>query len=141
MAFKKALIERALGAELSHHLVGYAPGVAKPESAQNHRNGASGKTVLTGEGPLRLDMPRDREGSFEPLLIPKHARRFTGFDDKVVARRIFAAKRFVSSSRNGLAHGKEGRNVLNYALSFPSVEMVIRAINALFPDNSSTDSP
>ncbi len=84
MAFKKALIERALGAELSHHL-GYAPGVAKPESAQNHRNGASGKTVLTGEGPLRLDMPRDREGSFEPLLIPKHARRFTGFDDKVVA--------------------------------------------------------
>jgi transposase-like protein len=84
MAFKKALIERALGAELSHHL-GYAPGVAKPEHAQNHRNGASGKTVLTGEGPLRLDMPRDREGSFEPLLIPKHARRFTGFDDKVVA--------------------------------------------------------
>ncbi|MHB1937202.1 MAG: IS256 family transposase [Acidobacteriaceae bacterium] len=84
MAFKKALIERALGAELSHHL-GYAPGVAKPERAQNHRNGASGKTVLTGEGPLRLDMPRDREGSFEPLLIPKHARRFTGFDDKVVA--------------------------------------------------------
>ncbi len=84
MAFKKALIERALGAELSHHL-GYARGVAKPERAQNHRNGASGKTVLTGEGPLRLDMPRDREGSFEPLLIPKHARRFTGFDDKVVA--------------------------------------------------------
>jgi len=84
MAFKKALIERALGAELSHHL-GYAPGVAKPERAQNHRNGTSGKTVLTGEGPLRLDMPRDREGSFEPLLIPKHARRFTGFDDKVVA--------------------------------------------------------
>ena len=84
MAFKKALIERALGAELSHHF-GYAPGVAKPERAQNHRNGASGKTVLTGEGPLRLDMPRDREGSFEPLLIPKHARRFTGFDDKVVA--------------------------------------------------------
>ena len=84
MAFKKALIERALGAELSHHL-GYAPGAAKPERAQNHRNGVSGKTVLTGEGPLRLDMPRDREGSFGPLLIPKHARRCKGFDDKVVA--------------------------------------------------------
>jgi len=84
MAFKKALIERALGAELSHHL-GYAPGAAKPEEATNHRNGASGKTVLTEDGPLRVEVPRDRDGSFEPLLIPKHERRFTGFDDKIVA--------------------------------------------------------
>lgn len=84
MAFKKALIERALGGELSHHL-GYRPGAAKPEDASNHRNGASGKTVLTDAGPVRIDVPRDRDGSFEPLLIPKHARRFTGFDDKIVA--------------------------------------------------------
>jgi transposase-like protein len=84
MAFKKALIERALGAELSHHL-GYAPGAARPEEATNHRNGASGKTVLTDDGPLRVEVPRDRDGSFEPLLIPKHERRFTGFDDKIVA--------------------------------------------------------
>ena len=84
MAFKKALIERALGAELSHHL-GYAPGAAKPEDAGNHRNGASAKTVLTEDGPVRVEVPRDREGSFEPLLIPKHERRFTGFDDKIVA--------------------------------------------------------
>lgn len=84
MAFKKALIERALGAELSHHL-GYLPGATKPEDAVNHRNGASGKTVLTEDGPLRIEVPRDREGSFEPLLIPKHDRRFTGFDDKIVA--------------------------------------------------------
>jgi transposase-like protein len=84
MAFKKALIERALGAELSHHL-GYAPGATKPEDAGNHRNGISAKTVLTEDGPLRIEVPRDREGSFEPLLIPKHERRFTGFDDKIVA--------------------------------------------------------
>jgi len=84
MAFKKALIERALGGELSHHL-GYGPGAAKPDDAANHRNGASGKTVLTDDGPLRIEVPRDREGSFEPLLIPKHERRFTGFDDKIVA--------------------------------------------------------
>jgi len=84
MAFKKALIERALGAELSHHL-GYRPGSAKPEDANNHRNGASGKTVLTEDGPLRIEVPRDRDGSFEPVLIPKHDRRFTGFDDKIVA--------------------------------------------------------
>lgn len=84
MALKKALIERALGGELSHHL-GYPPGAAKPEEAANHRNGASAKTVLTDDGPLRIEVPRDREGSFEPLLIPKHERRFTGFDDKIVA--------------------------------------------------------
>lgn len=84
MAFKKALIERALGAELSHHL-GYPPGAIKPEDTGNHRNGVSGKTVLTEDGPLRIEVPRDRAGSFEPLLIPKHERRFTGFDDKIVA--------------------------------------------------------
>jgi putative transposase len=83
-AFKRALIERALGAELSHHL-GYRPGADKPEEVSNHRNGASSKTVLTDDGPLRIEVPRDREGSFEPVLIPKHERRFTGFDDKVVA--------------------------------------------------------
>jgi transposase-like protein len=84
MAFKKALIERALGGELSHHL-GYPPGAPKPASESNQRNGSSAKTVLTEEGPLRLDIPRDRDGSFEPTLIPKHERRFTGFDDKVIA--------------------------------------------------------
>jgi transposase-like protein len=84
MAFKKALIERALGAELSHHL-GYRSGETKPEGAINHRNGATAKTVLTEDGPVRVEVPRDRDGSFEPLLIPKHERRFTGFDDKIVA--------------------------------------------------------
>lgn len=84
MAFKKALIERALGGELSHHL-GYPPGGDKPAEAGNHRNGITGKTVLTEDGPLRIGVPRDRDGSFEPLLIPKHERRFTGFDDKIVA--------------------------------------------------------
>ena len=84
-AFKKALIERALGAEMSHHL-GYANGASKPEAGgANQRNGKGAKTVLTDGGPLRIEVPRDREGSFEPILIPKHERRFTGFDDKIVA--------------------------------------------------------
>ena len=83
-AFKKALIERALGAEMSHHL-GYSLGAAKPSEAANHRNGNSAKTVLTDDGPLRIEVPRDRQASFEPQLIGKHERRFTGFDDKIVA--------------------------------------------------------
>ncbi len=83
VAFKKALIEAALNAELGHHL-GYEPGAAKPEGVTNHRNGVTSKRVLTGDGPVRIETPRDREGSFEPLLLPKHERRFTGFDDKII---------------------------------------------------------
>jgi putative transposase len=82
--FKKALLERALGGELTHHL-GYPPGGTPPAITSNHRNGTSGKRVLTDDGALDLDVPRDRNGTFEPQLIPKHARRFTGFDDKILA--------------------------------------------------------
>lgn len=82
--FKKAFIQQALGAELSHHL-GYASGQSKPEGAVNHRNGKSAKTVLTDAGALAIEVPRDRAGSFEPQLIGKHERRFTGFDDKIIA--------------------------------------------------------
>jgi transposase-like protein len=84
LAFKKALIERAMGAELSHHL-GYRAGEPPPGDQPNHRNGHSAKTVLTEDGPVRIAVPRDRDGAFEPVLIPKHARRFTGFDDKIIA--------------------------------------------------------
>ncbi|TWC65059.1 IS256 family transposase [Herbaspirillum sp. SJZ099] len=84
LAFKKALIERALAGEMNHHL-GYPTGAAKPEAMSNQRNGKGSKTVLTEDGPIRIAVPRDREGSFDPLLIPKHERRFTGFDDKIVA--------------------------------------------------------
>jgi transposase-like protein len=82
--FKKAVIERALGGELTHHL-GYAAGAPKPDDTTNHRNGTSAKTVLTDDGPVAIAVPRDREGTFEPQLIPKHDRRFTGFDNKVLA--------------------------------------------------------
>jgi putative transposase len=84
IAFKQALIEASLNAELSHHL-GYPPGAEKPEASSNQRNGVTAKTVLTGDGKMRIETPRDRDGSFEPLLLPKHARRFTAFDDSIVA--------------------------------------------------------
>jgi len=83
-SLKKAVLERAMGAELTRHL-GYAPGATRPVGQDNQRNGTSGKTVLTDDGPVRLELPRDRDGSFEPQLIPKHERRFTGFDDKIIA--------------------------------------------------------
>lgn len=82
--FKKALLERALGAELQHHLTQEAVG-APPDAPVNHRNGTSPKTVLTDDGTVPLAIPRDRQGTFEPVLIPKHTRRFTGFDDKIVS--------------------------------------------------------
>ena len=66
--FKKAIIERALGGELTHHL-GYPPGAAKPERPTNHRNGTSGKTVLTDDGPVAIEVPRDRDGTFEPRSL------------------------------------------------------------------------
>ncbi|MFT3755755.1 MAG: IS256 family transposase [Pseudoxanthomonas sp.] len=75
---KKAVIERALGAELGLHL-------ADESGYGNHRNGRSGKTVLTDEGPLRIEVPRNRAGTFEPQLIPKHERRFAGFDERIVS--------------------------------------------------------
>jgi transposase-like protein len=84
LSFQKAVIERAMNVEMSHHL-GYRSGQDKPEGQSNERNGASGKTVLTDKGAVRIEVPRDRAGSFEPILIPKHERRFTGFDDKIIA--------------------------------------------------------
>ncbi|WP_370540047.1 IS256 family transposase [Burkholderia cenocepacia] len=84
LAFNKAVIERAMGAEMNLHL-GYPLGQPKPPGQANERNGASGKTVITDRGPVRVDVPRDRDGSFEPILIPKHERRFTGFDERIIA--------------------------------------------------------
>ena len=82
--FKRAVIERAMNAELNQHLA-CRSGEAKPDGQGNERNGGSRETVLTDTGDLRIDVPRDRLGSFELILIPKHERRFTGFYDKIVA--------------------------------------------------------
>jgi transposase-like protein len=81
---KKRIVERMLGAELTHHL-GYAPGEAKPPGLANHRNGSTPKTVLTDDGSLPLDIPRDRAGTFAPQLVPKGVRRLPGFDAKVLS--------------------------------------------------------
>lgn len=81
---KKAILERALGAELTHHL-GYEKGADKPEDQPNYRNGTTPKTVLTDDGEVPLEIPRDRAGSFTPRIIPKGMRRLPGFDSKVLS--------------------------------------------------------
>jgi putative transposase len=81
---KKALLERALEAELTHYL-GYPKGGQIPRGQLNHRNGTSLKTIYTEAGALHLEIPRDRTGAFEPLLVNRHRRRFHGFDDRIMA--------------------------------------------------------
>ena len=80
---KKAFIERILSGELTHHL-GYDRGEEKPEGQRNHRNGSTPKTIKAADHEIALDIPRDRESTFEPKFVPKGLRRFKGFDDKVL---------------------------------------------------------
>ncbi|MFG1711026.1 IS256 family transposase [Nonomuraea sp. M3C6] len=81
----KAVLERALEAELSAHL-GYGKHDPAGHGSGNSRNGKIGKTVQTGVGPVRLAVPRDREGSFEPVLVPKRAGRVSGgLDDMIIS--------------------------------------------------------
>jgi putative transposase len=80
----RSLINEAMNAELTHHL-GYEQGQEPPSDSANRRNGKGHKTVRTGHGPVPIEVPRDRDGDFEPKLIPKHSRQFAGFDDKIVS--------------------------------------------------------
>ena len=77
---KKALAERMLNTEMDQHL-----GSEAADGRSNSRNGYGQKTVLTETGRLALDIPRDRQGTFDPQLIAKYQRRFPGFDEKIVS--------------------------------------------------------
>ena len=79
---KKRLVERALSGELNARLKSEASVEA---IAPNSRNGSSKKTVQSEGAELELSIPRDRNGSFEPILVPKHQRRIAGLDDKILA--------------------------------------------------------
>lgn len=84
----KALVERVLGAELTHHLkTGYCANAGEQTAAApaNCRNGYSTKTVLGDSGAMQIDVPRDRAGSFEPLLVPKWQKKLPGFEGKIIA--------------------------------------------------------
>ncbi len=79
---KKAVMERVMEAELNHHLEH-----DKHEKSQdgNYRNGYGVKTIRMDDGEIEIDTPRDRNGTFEPLLIPKRQRSFKGFDEKIIS--------------------------------------------------------
>ena len=79
---QKALIERAMEGELSHHL-----GYSKHErsNTDNCRNGYGQKTVITDSGEFNINTPRDRESSYEPQLIKKGQTQFKGFDEKIIS--------------------------------------------------------
>jgi transposase-like protein len=80
----KRLVERTLEAELTDHL-GYRPNAPQGRGSGNNRNGKSQKTVQGDSGPLQIEVPRDRNGSFDPQLVKKRQRRLKGFDEKVIA--------------------------------------------------------
>lgn len=82
----KALAERALSTELDVHLTDERadPALEGRNKPPNRRNGSSPKTVTTDSGKVVLDIPRDRNGSFDPVLIAKYQRRFPGFDTKII---------------------------------------------------------
>ena len=81
---RRRLIERAAGAELEQHF-GYPPGREPPEAQPNRRNGTSSKTLRAVDGPVTVELPRDRDASFEPRIVPKHACSFDGFDEQILA--------------------------------------------------------
>jgi len=81
---KKRLIERAMKAEMNGHL-GYKKHAPEERNSGNSRNGYSIKKVISDQTQLEIAVPRDRQGNFEPQIIPKNQRRFDGFDDKIIS--------------------------------------------------------
>lgn len=79
----RRVVEKALEGELTYHL-GYAKGETPEESGGNHRNGSTSKGLATESGPMEIEVPRDREGSFAPVLVRKRQRRVSGLDEKIL---------------------------------------------------------
>jgi len=80
----KALVERAMDAELTHHL-GYEKHDTSGRGSGNSRNGTSRKKLKGDFGEAEIEVPRDRNGTFTPQIVAPHQRRFTGFDDKILS--------------------------------------------------------
>lgn len=117
----RQVLESALEAELTEHL-GYGPG-GVPGPGGNVRNGYSGKTLRTEIGDVRVRVPRDRAGSFEPLIVPKHSRRLVGFDEAVIS--LYA---------KGMTTGDIANHLADVYGSEVSKDLVSRVTDAVVED-------
>ena len=102
---KKRLLERAMSAEMTDHL-GYAKHSTDGHNSGNSRNGNSSKKVISDDSMLDINIPRDRNGDFEPQIVPKNKRRFDGFDEKIISMYSFGM-----TTRDIQYHLKEIYNV------------------------------
>jgi len=80
----KALIERMMEAELTEQ-IGYGKSESGEKTTSNRRNGKTSKTLRTDQGPMEIEVPRDRDGEYEPLVVRKHQREWRGFDNKILS--------------------------------------------------------
>ena len=132
----KLLVERALDAEMTQHL-GHGKHEAVANPAGNTRNGKSRKTLKGDFGELSIEVPRDRQGSFEPQLIPKHQTRWSGFDDKILS--LYARGMTVREIQQHLEemYGAEVSPALISSVTDAVVEEVkawqARPLDALYP--------
>jgi transposase-like protein len=115
----KRLLEAALEGEMTGH-VGYEPHDPAGHHSGNSRNGTRTKTVITDIGPIELDVPRDRNGTFEPVIVPKRRRRLGGVDEMVL-----------SLSAKGLTHGEISAHLLEIYGAKVSKETVTRITDAV----------
>jgi putative transposase len=132
----KALLERALNAEMTHHL-GYEKHERVAEKGDNARNGVSEKTLDTEQGELVVQVPRDRNWTFEPQIVRKHQRRFAGFDDKIIS--MYARGMTTGEIQGHLEemYGVEGSAALISEVTDAVIEerkaWQSRALEALYP--------
>ncbi len=135
------LIERALAGELSHHLKSTAPEEEEATEGctgrRNSRNGYSKKTVQSQQGEMELAIPRDRNGEFAPVLVPKHQRRLAGLDEKILA--LYArglSIRDISVELEGLYGAKLSAGLISEVTDAVSDEVKAwqcRPLEAIYP--------
>jgi putative transposase len=115
----KRVLEAALEAEMTEH-VGYEPYDSSGRHSGNSRNRTRTKTVITDIGPISIDVPRDRAGSFEPVMVPKRRRRLGGVDQMVL-----------SLSAKGLTHGEISAHLEEIYRAKVSKETVTRITDSV----------
>lgn len=130
------VIDAALAGELSEHL-GYPPGQAPPGGAGNHRNGSIPKTVATDLGPVAVNTPRDRQGTFEPKLVGKRQTRLAGLDEKILS--LYAggmSVRDISEHLSSLYGTEIGRDTISRVTDMVLADIAAwrsRPLEALYP--------